>query len=324
MINISIIIPVYNAEKYLDKCLMSVLNKKHKDVEVILIDDGSTDNSSSIYLKYEKHMRIYKNSNHGVSYSRNFGLSKATGKYIMFVDSDDYLIENWYDVVNSYLNTTSDIIILSSNFKELDFDISNKNAFVNKILNISKNNLFLSSPCSKLYKREYLEKNGILFDENVKNGEDMLFNIKGVINTNNILLDRNSIYIIRKNNESVSHIFSKQIIDSDIEFNRCLSKILLGKLSNIQIQNILSKISLNGLSMILSRISFLACFQDAHRYYSDINLSFYKEKIKISNYFSIKGIFVILLYLGLYHPIYSFYKLKNNRNLKKENSNEII
>lgn len=112
MEKVSIIIPVYNAEKYLNKCLDSVVNQTYQNIEIILVDDGSTDTSSKICEEYQnKHQNIEykKTKNSGVSNARNTGLKMATGKYIFFLDSDDYLEENSIQELMS--NKTSNSLI---------------------------------------------------------------------------------------------------------------------------------------------------------------------------------------------------------------------
>ena len=90
--DVSIIIPIYNASKYLKRCLDSVINQTKTELEIILINDGSTDNSEEIIKEYkDKRIRYFKNKNQGIGKTRNFGITKATGKYIMFLDSDDFL-----------------------------------------------------------------------------------------------------------------------------------------------------------------------------------------------------------------------------------------
>ena len=92
MTDISVIIPVYNGEKYIRKCLDSVINQTKKEIEIVVVNDGSTDNTESIIKEYkDKRIKYFKNTNHGIGYSRNFGVSKSSGKYIMFLDSDDYI-----------------------------------------------------------------------------------------------------------------------------------------------------------------------------------------------------------------------------------------
>ena len=91
----SIIVPTYNREEYIIKCIDSILDQTYDNFEAIIIDDGSTDNTDNLVKKYhDKRIKYFKNTNHGIGYSRNFGLNKAKGDYIFFLDSDDYLDEN--------------------------------------------------------------------------------------------------------------------------------------------------------------------------------------------------------------------------------------
>lgn len=95
---VSIIIPIYNVQKYLKKCLDSVINQKYKNLEIILINDGSTDNSLDIAINYknkDKRIKLFSQTNQGLSAARNTGLKNATGKYITFVDSDDYITPDY-------------------------------------------------------------------------------------------------------------------------------------------------------------------------------------------------------------------------------------
>lgn len=111
---ISIIIPIYNAEKYLDRVLISICNQTYKNLEIILIDDGSTDNSYNICQRYaslDKRIKLIKQKNSGVSEARNKGLSLAKGDYIGFVDSDDVISLNMYEIMhNLIINSSSDIV----------------------------------------------------------------------------------------------------------------------------------------------------------------------------------------------------------------------
>ena len=100
MVNVSVIVPVYNVEKYISKCLDSLVNQTLKDIEIIVVNDGSKDNSQKIidkYAKKYKNVKSYINENGGVSKARNFGLKRAKGEYIAFVDSDDYVDINMYE-----------------------------------------------------------------------------------------------------------------------------------------------------------------------------------------------------------------------------------
>ena len=106
MNKVSIIIPVYNSEKYISKCLDSVLNQTYKNIEILVINDGSKDNSIDILREYEKkddRIVVIDKENEGVAKTRNQGIKKATGDYIMFIDNDDFIDE---DYVETYLKNT--------------------------------------------------------------------------------------------------------------------------------------------------------------------------------------------------------------------------
>ena len=103
MPSVSIIIPVYNVEKYIEKCLESLVNQTLEDIELIIVNDGSTDNSENIILqykeKYPNKIKYYTKQNGGLSDARNFGMPFATGKYVAFLDSDDYVETNMYELL---------------------------------------------------------------------------------------------------------------------------------------------------------------------------------------------------------------------------------
>ena len=110
---ISVIIPIYNVEKYLGKCLDSVENQKYKSIEVILVNDGSTDRSEEIAIRYQKkysNIKYFYKENGGLSDARNFGMKKASGDYICFIDSDDYIDENLFCKLEKYLVSDYDMI----------------------------------------------------------------------------------------------------------------------------------------------------------------------------------------------------------------------
>lgn len=111
---ISIIVPIYNVEKYLPQCLDSIINQTYKNLEIILIDDGSTDNSGKICDKYkllDNRIIVIHKSNGGLSDARNTGINIATGDYISFVDADDFIDKNMYTILFQKINTTNADII---------------------------------------------------------------------------------------------------------------------------------------------------------------------------------------------------------------------
>lgn len=169
MTKVSIIIPVYNVEKYLKKCLDSVVNQTLKDIEIIIINDGSTDNSQNIINRYQKKYKnivAVKNPNNGVGYTRNMGISLAKANYIMFLDSDDILelnaVEKMYSLIKK---EDSDVVVT-----DINKIINDKKVLFKNYLNYSEYdniNFMLSHPgvVSKLYKKEIFTKNNINFKE---------------------------------------------------------------------------------------------------------------------------------------------------------------
>ena len=109
MPKISVIVPVYNTEKYIEKCLDSIVNQTFQDIEIIVVNDGSTDHAEEKILKYPS-TKYYKKENVRLSDDRNYGSSKATGEYIAFVDSDDYLDINLFAELEPYMNQEIDLI----------------------------------------------------------------------------------------------------------------------------------------------------------------------------------------------------------------------
>ena len=114
MKKLSIIIPVYNTEIHLKKCFDSIINQNNSEIEVVIVNDGSTDNSEVIIKeytsKYKDVFTYYKKDNTGVSDTRNFGVEKASGKYIMFLDSDDYIDKKLYDNIKKYIDEDIELI----------------------------------------------------------------------------------------------------------------------------------------------------------------------------------------------------------------------
>lgn len=112
---ISVIVAVYNTEKYIEKCLRSLLNQTYQNLEIIVVDDGSTDNSKEVLKKYshnDKIKLIYNKKNSGLSYSRNVGLENATGDYIGYIDSDDYVDLDYYEkLIQAIIENKADIAI---------------------------------------------------------------------------------------------------------------------------------------------------------------------------------------------------------------------
>lgn len=173
MVDISIIVPIYNASKYLKKCLDSLVNQTKKELEFILINDGSTDDSESIIKSYsDTRIKYFKRSNHGIGKTRNFGISKSTGKYIMFLDSDDYLEENACEVLYKKIDkerldlVVCDFYRVVNDSKVIEKNTSFKNTSLkdnpNLLLNVNL------APWNKIYRSDLIKNNNIKFIEDLK------------------------------------------------------------------------------------------------------------------------------------------------------------
>ncbi len=175
----SIIVPVYNSGNCLKECLDSVLSQSFSDYELILVDDGSTDNSGTIcdeYTKKDSRIKVIHQKNKGVSSARNTGLSRSCGQYITFLDSDDYLSTN-------YLRIASDI---ESDLFADGYDVNGKiehetksdKLLINYDEDIVKalNGFYLLTVWAKVYKASIIRRESLMFDEELDFGEDTLFN----------------------------------------------------------------------------------------------------------------------------------------------------
>ena len=182
---VSIIVPIYNVDKYLNKCLESLVNQTYKNIEIILVNDGSTDNSQKIieqYVsKYPNLIKSYKKENGGLSDARNYGFKKAKGKYLAFIDSDDYVTENYVEkLYKSIKENSSDLAICNYyNVKENKYIVS-KNYITQSPCSIFDDKLQLFNACAvwnKMFSKNTLCKNNFLFDKGVIY-EDLRFILK--------------------------------------------------------------------------------------------------------------------------------------------------
>lgn len=209
---LSVIIPVYNVSFYLEECLSSVVHQSLQDIEIICINDGSTDNSLEILKKWGKkdnRIVILNQENKGVSAARNEGLKIAKGNYITFVDADDMVCPNIYSS-----------LIPKMQIYELDAYIFAFKTFPNEKIEtigfptnriLTWQELFASNPqiqsknslCFNwrfIYKKEVLINNQLLFNKNIAIGEDMIYNIDAICHSHRIMVTNNALYIHRMNN----------------------------------------------------------------------------------------------------------------------------
>ena len=221
MCEISVIMPVYNVENYLKDCLDSVSNQSFKDIEIICVNDGSTDNSLEILKNYQNsdnRIKIITQKNQGLGAARNIGIKNAKGKYIFFIDSDDCLDLNCLEKVheNIICNNSDMVLFKFQSFGGLNNSKKGEGFKIDKKFgNIDYSNFTFTykdvkryvlnsyySACLKLYKKEFIDCNNFRFSENIF-FEDVLFHVKVMLNASKISFVNENLYLYRLNDDSI-------------------------------------------------------------------------------------------------------------------------
>ena len=246
----SIIIPIYNCEQFLDRCIKSILNQTYNDFEIILVNDGSTDDSGKICDKYKKENKkiiVIHKENAGVSAARNDGLKKATGKYVTFLDSDDYIESNYLEYANDIFNNYDIDLLNTGFFSEVEDENGNKTydlitAFEKEYKNYKEilNDLvylwdthMLYNIWNKFYLNEIIKKYEIHFSD--KNfGEDMEFNQNYLEYVDKMYNSEKCFYhYIKERKGSITSKFKENLFDIRVqefyEFNEYFEKNNLKK-----------------------------------------------------------------------------------------------
>lgn len=208
MPHISIIIPAYNAEKYIKKCLDSLLKQTKKEIEIIVINDGSTDKTEEIVKSYnDKRIKYFKNKNQGIGKTRNYGIRQATGDYIMFIDSDDYVEKDACELMYNKAASNNLDIVICDFYKEYDdgrIEEVHTPHFENSSLEENPDIITeYLCPWAKIYRRSLIVDNNIKFVENLKY-EDAPFVIEALDKAKKIGKIDNCLnyYLIHNNSET--------------------------------------------------------------------------------------------------------------------------
>ena len=210
MIGVSIIVAAYNAEKYISKCLDSLTKKTLDNIEIIVVDDGSTDLTGEIILSYEsKKILYYRKENGGLSDARNFGLKQSSGEYVAFVDSDDYCEENMYDLLYEKAKEGAFDIVETAYYRDYE------NYTVLKYPRDYIYGKILYNPAGqwwKLIRRSIIIENNICF-QNRKWYEDLNFNTKLLPLINRVGYIETPLYHYVQHDGSIMHTVSSKIFD---------------------------------------------------------------------------------------------------------------
>lgn len=224
---VSVIVPVYNVEKYLEKCLDSLVNQTLDNIEIVVVNDGSPDNSQKIIDKYKKNypkkISSYIKENGGVSSARNLGIEKAQGEYIAFIDGDDYVSLDMYEkMYNKAISNNFDIVVCDLNYIYEDLkNVQVSSNILKDTTDIKK--VYVSmypSVCNKIYKKELFDKKvefkkGIYFED-----VDFLYKIFPYIKSIGVLKDAFIQYVQREG--SITHVFDNRLYDYVSNFNELI------------------------------------------------------------------------------------------------------
>lgn len=265
---VSVIVPIYNTELYIKQCIDSIINQTYKDIEIILIDDGSSDNSPAIcdyYANIDKRIIIIHKKNEGVNVARRVGLSIASSDYILFVDADDWLEVNMCQIMyDTIIIEKADIAICNAFFSYKD----HKEEYINKFkgaynkqeirtkilpnfISIFTNEGLLPSLWNKLFKKDLFIKNDSYYQNNIFIGEDLIMTYSNVLIAEKIVFIDKALYNYRQNETQVTKKFSDKLYDNYIDV---YSKL---KLMNEEISPIDISLQINRLFIIWMRNSII-------------------------------------------------------------------
>lgn len=343
MPKISIIVPVYNAKKYLESCINSLLNQTLSDIEIIIVDDGSTDGSSNIcdnYKKIDSRISVIHTENRGVSTARNIGINLSKGIYTGFVDADDSVNAKMYESMNiNAITNNADIVIcgvtktyeengIKQNIKYNELNYLNKlgQPLKQKTLEMLLTDKLHGYSCNKLYRTELIKTNKVSFPENIPIMEDCVFNWNAFTYANTITYLDKCLYNYMINSKSACAYFNinhfeivtelykeKQKFMVKWDMNSSDNQILIEKWYIIQIIYILSnefnKKNISTIKEKYKRIKKIVLDTNV-REVIDKGID---NKESFNNYYKIMYIALmkknsILLFLGSLYNNITFYK----------------
>ena len=232
MPKISIIIPIYNAENYLKRCLNSVINQTLKDIEIICINDCSKDNSLEILKKYSKKDKRIKiinlKENKGESKARNIGLDNTNSEYIAFLDNDDEIDLDFYEkLYNKAIKTNSDIV--KAGVDIINYDKKHQKDNLNELIKQNNSKLYFTHYWwSAIYKSSLIKENNIKFLEKYEIGEDILFLNQAILNCKKLeIIDNTYYHYHKRENSTDSKILNYEKIKSIINIREIIINNIL-------------------------------------------------------------------------------------------------
>lgn len=307
----SLIIPIYNVEKYIEECLLSILKTEFKDLEVILVNDGTKDNSMKVIEHYlsDSRIKVINKENGGLSSARNRGLEIATGDYIAFIDSDDWIrVDKLMELYNIIQNEKLDFIIGNGEYYPSKEKIHKKNysgikTGIELFEEMLEKKDYLETVWKCIYSRKFLQKNNIKFIEGLLH-EDTPFMFECLIKASKVKYENINFYFYRKREDSI--VATKTNVN--------LYHILYGINLELGLYQKISKKS-KKLNMYLLNMCY-KIFKELK--IKDINLIF--KLIKLRK-FTIKGYIKLILLLGIKYKKMDINNIKLNGENNEKNKN---
>ena len=320
---VSIILPIYNVEKYLPKCLDSVINQTYKNIEIICVNDGSPDNSQQILEEYrlqDSRIIIINQENNGLATARNTGLKNATGEFIYFLDSDDWIDKNLlYITLEQILITGADIAMFDvyNVYNEYSFvpvpRVENFiKSFKTNVLNYRENTNIRDLQCtawSKLYRKNFLVDNNLWFPDGCRFGEDVPFWFALLYKNPKIVFINKFLYFYRKRSTSLT-AKTVDLIDKQWSvYQECMKTDAYKKASKLEQLYVLdynvrmaiyNYSSMSSISLFVPYEKSLTRFKEEYRKYKTFNLTILKgyKLLKTRHIYTI-GKRLVLYYLKL-------------------------
>lgn len=246
---VSVIVPVYNVEKYLKRCVDSILAQSFSDFELILVDDGSTDSSGAIcdqFAEIDDRISVQHNTNQGASAARNHGIDAARGEWITFIDSDDYVLPDYlYSLYQATLKSDTDLVMTGIKLvyeNEPDKEVVREwqESVVKKenLDELYESNIlqYQKGPVIKLFKKEIIKKNGLCFNERLSRGEDALFVYGYLLHANVLSVASGANYVYYKRSGS---LMSQKLASFETELYayECMKSTILQLLGQVEIRH---------------------------------------------------------------------------------------
>lgn len=315
---VTIIIPVYNVEKYIRECLNSIINQTYKNIEIIVVIDGSKDGSSKIvyeFVKKDSRIKVIDRENKGVYESRIDGIKASTGEYLIFVDSDDTIKENMVEVLlNEIISSDTDLVRckwltkINNKYIKEKVSIDNYNKILKKdfepyLYDLLYNTIFFNSMCRQIIKKEVL-KNIDMGNSNLKYGEDLAFECKILNNINSFKIIDEYLYIYNIHEDSITNKKSLKTIEKKILDLIYVNEILYDYIDNFNIKNkqryynaVISKLYVNITYQLINLSDTTKKYSEFKRIMNLIYKEINQEYLKINKN---------ILNLNQYKKIYKF------------------